>query len=227
MVDRREAVVVRSFAIHYAFFQTHALFRRHTHASMGVIGRIIEAIIELWIPAIILLVGLTLILGRKRIWTVLALVAVGLFIVAAVKRITSAPDESISRAPIPRTSLATAIDALASNDAELTDLRITGSTAPWRFTGTITNLVKTHTLTSAIVEIRRMDCYEAALDPSGCVVLWKGNKRVDLDVPPSETRSFAEPVSPRGSVPRPQGELRDEFELVGLNGRRQPDAVEQ
>jgi hypothetical protein len=71
-----------------------------------------------------------------------------------------------------------------------------------------------------MVRITRRDCFEGALDPSGCALLWQGIKRIDLDVPPGQRHQFDEPVSPRGSVPRARGEMRDHFELRALNGRR-------
>jgi hypothetical protein len=185
---------------------------------MGAIARALETVIELWIPAVIALVVLTLILGVKRIWTVLALVAVLLFAIAVVRRLSTEPEETIE---VPKTfTPARTIESLPPDQAEAADLVIRGSTAPWEFSGTITNRDKEHTLLSATIRITRRDCHEGALDPSGCAVLWEGSKRVSLNLPPGEQQKFVESISPRGTVPRAKGTLKDEFRLEGLTGRK-------
>ncbi|MET0657524.1 MAG: hypothetical protein ABW110_05130, partial [Steroidobacteraceae bacterium] len=178
-----------------------------------------EVIVELWVPAVILLVVLTLILGVKRIWTVLALVAVGLFAIAVYRRLATTPDETAETAPATLTPAA-AIESLPPDQATVRDLTITGSNAPWDFRGTILNRSGNYILLSATIRIARRDCYEGAMDPSGCVVLWEGSKRVNLQTPPDQQQQFVESISPRGSVPRAQGQVKDEFQLVGLTGKK-------
>jgi hypothetical protein len=185
---------------------------------MGALARTLQVIVELWLPAIILLVALTLILGVKRIWTVLGLVAVGLLVFAIGRRIATTPDVQLNTSPATITPAA-AIESLPVDQAEITDLKITGSTAPWSFTGTVINRNPEHTLLSATIHVIRRDCYEGALDPSGCVTLWETKKRVNLQIPPGKQQSFVEQMSPRGSVARPKGVLKDEFEVLGLTGR--------
>lgn len=189
---------------------------------MGAIARALEVIAELWIPAVILLVVLTLILGVKRIWTVLALVAVCLFALAVYRRLSAVQEDTTDTDAVTSTPAA-AIESLPPSQATIEDVAITGSNAPWEFRGTVLNRATTHTLVSATVRITRRDCYEGALDPSGCVVLWEGSKRVNLATPPSGQQRFAEQVSPRGSVPRAQGVVEDEFELVRVTGRRESE----
>ena len=189
---------------------------------MGAIARALEVIVELWIPAVILLVVLTLILGVKRIWTVLALVAVGLFAIAVYRRLATTPEEAVENAPSAFTPAA-AIESLPPARAIVSDLTITRSTAPWEFRGTVLNRSDDHTLLSATIRITRRDCYEGAMDPSGCVLLWEGSKRVNLQTPPGQQQPFAESISPHGSVPRAQGQIKDEFQLVGLTGKKSDD----
>lgn len=186
---------------------------------MGAIARAFGVLAELWIAALILLVVLTLILGIKRIWTVLGLVVAGLFIIAVVRRLMTTPEQP---AEIPTATVrpAAVITSLPLDQAEVADLAITGITAPWKLQGRIVNRNPEHTLLSATIRIVRRDCYEGALDPSGCVLLWEGSKRVSLSVPPGQQQQFVEQVSPRGSVARAQGTVKDEFELVGLTGRK-------
>lgn len=186
---------------------------------MGAIARALEVIAELWLPAVILLVVLTLILGVKRIWTVLGLVVVGLFVFAVARRLATTPDTEPESGPS-ATTPAAAIESLQTNQADVTDLTITGSTAPWEFSGTVVNRNREHTLLSATIHVIRRDCYAGALDLSGCVLLWETNKRVNLEIPPGQQQRFIEQMSPRAAVARPQGTIKDEFELVGLTGRR-------
>lgn len=190
---------------------------------MGAIARALEVVIELWVPALILLVVLTLILGIKRIWTVLGLVVVCLFAIAVFRRLTTAPEEAVEKPPT--FTPAAAIESLPADQAQADDLSISGSTAPWAFRGTIINHNKEHTLLSATIRITRRDCFEGALDASGCVVLWEGSKRVNLEIPPGQQQQFLEAISPHGSVTRAQGTLKDEFQLTGLTGR--PASQEQ
>jgi hypothetical protein len=187
---------------------------------MGAIARALEIIAELWVPAVFLLVVLTLVLGVKRIWTVLGLVVVGLFVFAVVRRIATTPEAEPDAGPVAITPAA-AIESLSVDQAAVAELEITGSTAPWKFTGTIVNRSNEHTLRSATIHVIRRDCYPGALDPSGCMVLWESSKRVNLETPPGEQQRFVEQLSPRASVARPQGTVQDEFELIGLTGRRQ------
>jgi hypothetical protein len=186
---------------------------------MGAIARAFGVLAELWIAALILLVVLTLILGVKRIWTVLGLAVAGLFVIAVVRRLATTPEQP---AEVPTATIrpAAAIISLPLDRAEVADLAITGITAPWKFQGRVLNRDPDYTLVSATIRIVRRDCYEGALDPTGCVLLWEGSKRVSLSVPPGQQQQFVEQVSPRGSVARAQGTVKDEFELVGLTGRK-------
>jgi hypothetical protein len=207
--DTREPFSVRRLA-------TTSRFK----VNMGAIARALEVIAELWLPAVILLVVLTLILGVKRIWTVLGLVAVCLFAIAAYQRVATTPADDSDVTWSPSSTPASAIDTVGVAQAQIEGLQIIGATAPWEFSGTVINRAPEHTLLSATIRITRRDCFEGALDPSGCVVLWEGSKRVNLSVPPGEQQKFVESVSPRGSVPRAQGMIKDEFVLAGLTGRR-------
>src|SRR5262245_56182122 len=119
---------------------------------MGAIARALEVVIELWVPAVILLVVLTLILGIKRIWTVLGIVAVCLFVIAFYRRLATVPEDAAENAPSTFTPAA-AIESLPSDQAQAEDLSISGSNAPWELRGTIINRDKEHTLLSATIRI--------------------------------------------------------------------------
>jgi hypothetical protein len=96
-------------------------------------------------------------------------------------------------------------------------LQLTGSGAPFELSGRIENKSES-LLRSVTVLVTRKDCYEGALDPSGCVVLWQDRHWVPISVPPEQTRDFASSVWMRGAAPRARGTLKDSFEVVAASG---------
>ena len=58
----------------------------------------------------------------------------------------------------------------SANDGAVTDsLRMSGGGAPFELRGRIANNTTDTTLRSVTIRVTRRDCYEGALDPSGCV----------------------------------------------------------
>lgn len=97
------------------------------------------------------------------------------------------------------------------------NLQLTGGGAPFELSGRIENKSDT-LLRSFTVLVTRRDCYEGALDPSGCVVLWQDRQWVPLSVPSQQTRDFSTSVWMHGEAPRPRGTLKDSFEIVAASG---------
>jgi hypothetical protein len=116
------------------------------------------------------------------------------------------------------TSPAAMVQAVPIGVIELEDLQLTGGGAPFRLTGHIINDSKTQRVKSVMLEISRRDCYTGALDPSGCVVIWRDRRRIEVSVPPQEERDFAISIWARGEAPRVVGAVRDEFTLVAASG---------
>ncbi len=108
--------------------------------------------------------------------------------------------------------------ALPPEDLELVGLKLSGGGAPFRLTGEVMNRSSNLRLKSFMLDIRRRDCYEGALDPSGCVVLWGVRQWIELSVPPQQTREFAISIWARGDAPRAVGTLRDDFKVVTASG---------
>lgn len=109
-----------------------------------------------------------------------------------------------------------------------TDLRIGGNGAPFELRGHIANRSKDMRLRSFTATITRHDCFEGALDPSGCVVLWASRQWVEVGVAPGEARDFASQFWTRGEVPRARGSVRDDIVIVTADGvPAVADAVEQ
>lgn len=97
-------------------------------------------------------------------------------------------------------------------------LQLTGGGAPFELRGKVSNQSDLP-LKSITVQIVRRDCYEGALDPSGCVVLWQDRHWIDVAVPPHEAREFEEAIWARGTAQRPRGTVKDEFKLVSAVGQ--------
>ena len=98
------------------------------------------------------------------------------------------------------------------------DLRIAGNGAPYELRGRVINRSSDLRLRSLTAQITRRDCFEGALDPSGCVVLWQSRQWVDVGVGPGEDREFASPFWTRGGVPRARGKIQDEVTIVAADG---------
>ncbi len=111
-----------------------------------------------------------------------------------------------------------AVRSFPLTDFSGNELRIAGNGAPYELHGRIANNSSDLKLRSFTAEITRRDCFEGALDPSGCVVLWQSRQWVDVAVAPGESRDFASPFWTRGDVPRARGTIRDEITIVAADG---------
>jgi hypothetical protein len=110
--------------------------------------------------------------------------------------------------------------SVALEDVRLENAKLTGGGAPFELRGRIANESHEAHLRSVTIHIVRRDCYEAALDPSGCAVLWQDRHWTPISIPPQESREFAVSIWVRGSAPRARGEVRDSFEIVAATGEQ-------
>lgn len=174
-----------------------------------------------WILAAILLV-ITLAAPRLRPAGVLGLlVLAGLLAWGVVERMRS-PDAE-SPASLQRgqpKSPGAPQSAIPIDQVAMENFQLTGGGAPFELRGRIVNATRDSQLKSVTILITRRDCYEGALDPTGCAVLWQDRHWMPLIVPPQESREFAVSIWMRGSAPRPRGTLQDSFELVAATGER-------
>lgn len=118
------------------------------------------------------------------------------------------------------TSPATVLQTISPDRVVLDNLQLTGGGAPFELRGRIENKSDL-VLRSITVLVTRRDCYEGALDPSGCLVLWQDKHWMPVSVPPAQTRDFSTSVWMRGAAPRPRGTLKDSFEVVAASGEVQ------
>ncbi|HEY8540128.1 MAG TPA: hypothetical protein VIL28_14760 [Steroidobacteraceae bacterium] len=116
------------------------------------------------------------------------------------------------------TSPAAAIAAIPLDAIAVEDLKLTGGGAPFELQGRIENASKDTRVRSITLQIVRRDCYEGALDPSGCAVVWQDQHWIAVDVPPESERRFATSFYARTPVSRVHGTLKDEFKLVAATG---------
>jgi hypothetical protein len=107
------------------------------------------------------------------------------------------------------------------------NLRLTGSGAPFELRGRIVNHAADVALRSVTIRVTRRDCYEGALDPSGCVTLWTDDRWIALSVPPQSERDFADSIWARGSPQRARGTVHDDFEVIVAAGEADATQVER
>jgi len=126
-----------------------------------------------------------------------------------------APDQPVRGQPSTPTM---AVTAIAPEQIVATDLRLSGNGAPFELRGHVMNTSSDMRLKSFTLEVIRRDCYEEALDPSGCVVLWQGRQWVEQALEPGASREFQSSFWARGQVARARGSIRDEIRLVAAEG---------
>lgn len=115
------------------------------------------------------------------------------------------------------TSPVAAVQVIAPDRVQVENLKITGGGAPFELSGRIENRSDAR-LKSITLLVTRQDCYEGALDPSGCAVLWQDKHWISIAIPPGEARDFSSQVWMRGAAPRARGTVKDSFTVVAASG---------
>ena len=114
---------------------------------------------------------------------------------------------------------------LAPDQVLVTDVQMSGGGAPFELRGRIENKSDAQ-LKSITLLVTRRDCFEGALDPTGCAVLWQDKVWISIVIPPKETRDFSTQVWMRGAAPRVRGTLKDSSEVVAASGELPPPGTE-
>jgi hypothetical protein len=115
-------------------------------------------------------------------------------------------------------SPAAALHAVPLSMVAAEDLRMSGSGAPFELRGRIVNKTSDVMLRSITIHVLRRDCYDGAIDPSGCARLWQDEHWIALTVPAGQSRDFVESIWMHGNAPRPRGTVQDTFELIAATG---------
>ena len=187
---------------------------------MSVLARIIDAIAEVWLVALALLVVLVALVGLRRFRLAVVLFAASLFALAVYKRLTTPamPDVEVMR----QEQVAPPLSAVGLVPVELLavdQLAVRGGGAPFTFVGTVSNQSTDYEVTSITLRARRLDCHDDALDSSGCDILWEREKWIEMSLPPQQTQRFSVTDWARDTPPRPRGTTRDELDIVRAVGR--------
>lgn len=121
------------------------------------------------------------------------------------------------------TSPAAVLQFIAPEQVRVEDVKMTGGGAPFELRGRIENRSDAQ-LKSVTLLVTRRDCFEGALDPTGCAVLWQDKHWISIVIPPGESREFSSQAWMRGAAPGGRGTLKDSFEVVAASGEIPPPA---
>ncbi len=172
-----------------------------------------------WILATIFIV-VALAVPRLRPVGVIGCVLLGAMLTWAVVQRLRGPSDDAATTVQQRgrpSSPAAFMQVIAPEQVTISDLQMTGGGAPFELRGRIENKSDV-LLKSVTLLVTRRDCYEGALDPTGCAVLWQDRHWISLAIPAGEARDFSSSVWMRGAAPRPRGKIEDSFELVAASG---------
>lgn len=176
-----------------------------------------------WILATIFIL-IALVVPRLRPVGIIGCVLLGAMLLwGVVERLrggNAGDDEPVAQQRGRPTSPAAALQTISPDLVVVDNLQLTGGGAPFELGGRIENKSDA-LLRSVTVLVTRRDCYEGALDPSGCVVSWQDRHWVPVSVPPGQSRDFSISVWMRGASPRARGArgtLKDSFEVVAASG---------
>jgi hypothetical protein len=172
-----------------------------------------------WIlAAIFLLVAITQ--PRLRVPGIVGCVVMGLLLSWGMLQRLRSPSAADPLAPkrgLP-SSPGVAVSTFPIEAINLTELKMTGGGAPFDVRGRIANQSHDQRLISIKLQITRRDCFEGALDPSGCITLFQDRRFIPVAIAPQEEREFAASFFAHGSAMRPRGTTRDEFTLLSAEG---------
>jgi hypothetical protein len=177
-------------------------------------------VIVYWIlAALCLLIALTV--PRLRIPAIIGCVLLGFMLAWGMVQRWRGPEPSTSAAPPTRgspMSPAVVLGAFPLESVKASELRLTGSGAPFQLRGRVANDSSERVLRSITVLVTRRDCYASALDPSGCEPFMQNQQWISVTVPPQQEREFAVSFWAHGSAPRPRGTLQDSFKILAATG---------
>lgn len=177
-------------------------------------------VIVYWIlAALCLLIALTV--PRLRIPAIAGCTVLGFMLAWGMIQRWRGPEPSGGAAAPTRgspMSPAVVLGAFPLESVKASELRLTGSGAPFQLRGRVANESTAAALRSITIQVTRRDCHAAALDPSGCEPFMQNQQWIGLAVPPQQEREFAVSFWAHGSAPRPRGTLQDSFKIVAATG---------
>lgn len=170
-----------------------------------------------WILAAICLLVMLLVPRLRPVAAVGGLILGALLLWGVIERVRGTDPADVLERGRPTTP-ATATRPFALEDIDLSQVALSGGGAPFKLAGRVTNRSAQMRLKSFMLDITRRDCYEGALDPSGCVLRWHSRHWIEVGVPPQQARDFATSIWERGDATRVLGSAKDEFQIVAASG---------
>jgi hypothetical protein len=177
-----------------------------------------------WILATVFIVA-ALAIPRLRPLGVVGCVVLGAMLAWAVVQRLRGEDAAQTAAIQQRgkpSSPAAAPSSIPLKLVELENLKLSGGGAPFELRGRVVNGASDTTLKSVTIRVTRSDCFEGAVDPSGCVPLWQDDHWIAVAVPAHEAREFVDSIWMHGNAPRARGTVKDTFELIAAAGDKAP-----
>jgi hypothetical protein len=171
-----------------------------------------------WILAAVFIV-IALTRPRLRPLGIVGCVVLGLMLAwGMVQRLRSEDPTRAAQQRGKPASPAAALHAVPLTMLAAQEMRMSGGGAPFELRGRIVNNTNDVMLRSITIRVTRRDCYEGALDPSGCARLWQDEHWIAVGVPAGQSRDFVEAIWMHGNAPRPRGTVQDSFELIAATG---------
>ena len=171
-----------------------------------------------WILAAVFIV-IALTRPRLRPLGIVGCVVLGLMLAwGMVQRLRSEDPTRAAQQRGKPASPAAALHAVPLTMLAAQEMRMSGGGAPFELRGRIVNNTNDVMLRSITIRVTRRDCYEGALDPSGCARLWQDEHWIAVGVPAGQSREFVEDIWMHGNAPRPRGTVQDSFELIAATG---------
>lgn len=169
--------------------------------------------------AAILILLLTITISNRGVVRVIGGVLLGvLLVIGLAQRLMNRGDPDPDGQRGKSASPAAAISTVPLEAIRMTELTLKGAGAPFELRGTIANTSPDMRLRSVTVQIARKDCFEGAIDPSGCVTIWEDRHWVQVDLPPQSESKFADSFYARANELRVRGTVKDEFKLIAASG---------
>lgn len=166
---------------------------------------------------LILLVTIT-VSNRGAVRIVGGVLLAGLLVWGLAQRLAMRPGPETGERGKP-SSPATAIEVMPLESLKVDELQLSGGGAPFELRGVVANQSAQMRLRSITLQITRRDCFEGAIDPSGCAVVWQDRHWVQLDVAPNTERRFLSSFYAHTGVPTARGTLKTEFKLLAATGQ--------
>ena len=180
----------------------------------------IESVLVFWaFAASVLILILTITISNRGVVRVAGSIVLAILLAVGLSQRLlnrSGPDAESQRGK--PSSPAAVSTAVPLDVVQVAEVQLSGNGAPFELRGAIRNSSADMRLRSVTLRIVRRDCFDGAIDPSGCIVVWEDQHWIQVNVPVNAERKFDDAFYAHTSVPRPRGTFKDEFRLIAASG---------